>query len=480
MKKIIILFVFAFLATIISCKKITDLNENKKAATKVPSEFLFSNAIKALVDQENTSSVNLNVFRAFSQYWTETSYTDESRYDVFKRKIPDAEFTAIYRDVLSDFKECKRIIDAETETESTTPQKKNKKAIVEILNVYAFQRLVDIFGDVPYENALGAITSPAYDDAKTIYEKLFTRLDAAIADLNTTEKAFINGDLIYAGNVTKWKAFAYSLKLKMAITVVDVSELKPDQKIISALAGGIITSSAGDAIFSYLDAASNYNPKYTAINGRTDWVAANTIIDIMNSRKDPRISKFFDGNLPGVGVYVGGVYGTTNSYDAFSHLAPAIYAKTKSAVLINYTELQFYLAEAAGRGIAGLSTAQAESYYNEGIKASILSWGGLAADATTYLNNPAVAYTTAAGADYKEKIGVQAWLAYYDRGLLGWTTWRRLDAPKFNVPPGLKLTDIPTRFTYPIEEQTLNAANYQNAAKAINGDKLTSKLFWDK
>jgi hypothetical protein len=476
MKKIIILFVFAFLATILSCKKITDLNENKKAATKVPSEFLFSNAIKALVDQENTSSVNLNVFRAFSQYWTETSYTDESRYNVFKRKIPDAEFSNIYRDVLSDLKECKRIIDAETETESTTPQKKNKKAIVEILNVYTFQRVVDVFGNVPYENALGASTSPSYDDAKTIYEKLFNRLDAAIADLNTNEKAFIKGDLIYAGSVTKWKAFAYSLKLKMAITVADVSVLNPDQKITSALAGGIITSSAGDAIFSYLDAASNYNPKYTDINGRTDWVAANTIIDIMNSRKDPRLSKFFDGNLPG-GVYAGGVYGATNNYASFSQLAPAIYAKTKSAVLINYTELQFYLAEAAGRGIAVPGTA--ESYYNEGIKASILSWGGSSADATTYLSNPAVAYTTAAGADYKEKIGVQAWLAYYDRGLLGWTTWRRLDTPKFNPPPGMKLTDIPTRFTYPIEEQTLNAANYQNAASAIGGDKLTTKLFWD-
>ena len=92
---------------------------------------------------------------------------------------------------------------------------------------------------------------------------------------------------------------------------------------------------------------------------------------------------------------------------------------------------------------------------------------------------PEVAYTTALGTN-NQKIGLQSWIASYDRGLLGWTTWRRLDAPLFNPPPDLDNTDIPTRFTYPISEQTINGKNYKAASAAIGGDKLTTKLFWDK
>ena len=108
---------------------------------------------------------------------------------------------------------------------------------------------------------------------------------------------------------------------------------------------------------------------------------------------------------------------------------------------------------------------------------SIIAWGGTAADATTYLANPSVTYSSAT---YKDKIGTQAWIAYYNRGLIAWTTWRRLDAPVLNPPPGMTNADIPTRYTYPINEQTLNGANYTTAASAVGGDKITTKLFWDK
>ena len=71
--------------TMVSCKKLEEFNNNPKLATEVPSGTLFANATKNLVDQETTPSVNLNVFRAFAQYWTETTYIDESRYDLSAR-----------------------------------------------------------------------------------------------------------------------------------------------------------------------------------------------------------------------------------------------------------------------------------------------------------------------------------------------------------------------------------------------------------
>jgi len=81
------------------------------------------------------------------------------------------------------------------------------------------------------------------------------------------------------------------------------------------------------------------------------------------------------------------------------------------------------------------------------------------------------------------KIGLQSWLANYTRGLEGYTTWRRLDYPIFNLPTSItSYTDIPVRFTFPVNEQTLNAARYNEAAKALGagGDKVTTKIFWDK
>ena len=107
-------------------------------------------------------------------------------------------------------------------------------------------------------------------------------------------------------------------------------------------------------------------------------------------------------------------------------------------------------------------------------------WGVSGADAATYMAQANVAWATAAG-DWKQKIATQEWLSFYIRGLEAWTTWRRLDAPQMNLPPTPETDDrqVPKRFTYPINEQTLNATNYYSAADAVGGDLMSTKLFWD-
>ena len=144
---------------------------------------------------------------------------------------------------------------------------------------------------------------------------------------------------------------------------------------------------------------------------------------------------------------------------------------------MDYPEIAFGLAEAAARGYSVGGTA--EDFYNKAVTASIKYWGGSDADVATYLKNPLVAYTTAKGT-YKQKIGTQKYLALYNRGFEAWTEWRRLDAPTFNVPANKTYAEIPVRFTFPVGEQTLNKANWTAASTAIGGDKLTTKLFWDK
>jgi hypothetical protein len=110
MKKIIIVFIAVLGLNFMSCKKLDEMNIDSKSATKVPSSTLFANALRNLVDQETITSVNFNVFRAFAQYWTETTYPDESNYDITTRQIPDREFRTIYRDVLSNLNEAKKLL----------------------------------------------------------------------------------------------------------------------------------------------------------------------------------------------------------------------------------------------------------------------------------------------------------------------------------------------------------------------------------
>jgi hypothetical protein len=147
---------------------------------------------------------------------------------------------------------------------------------------------------------------------------------------------------------------------------------------------------------------------------------------------------------------------------------------------MTYSEVLFYLAEAAARGYSVGVTAEAA--YNAGITESILWWGGTQQDADDYLAYPDVAYTTAKG-DWKQKIAYQSWTASYINGLLGYTTWRRLDYPVLNITPTndeiQEVTDIPVRFTFPVNEQSLNEANYAAASEAIGGDNLLTKIFWD-
>lgn len=479
MKKTLI--AISVILTFSACKKLEDLNVDKKNASEVPSATLLSNAEKNLMDQVWTPLVNNNVLRLFSQYWTETTYVDESNYNITTRKIPDNEFLVIYRDVLKDLKESARLVPLESDLISTAKEKKNRLAIIEILNVYAYQRLVDIFGNVPYSQSLNIDNIlPAYDDAEQIYADLFNRLDAAIGDLDVNANSFKDADIIYAGDALKWKRFAASLKLKMAITVADVGSLNPSAKAADAISKGVFTSMDQSAFFAYQVVTPNTaNPVWAQLvnSGRHDYVATNTLVDTLKGLKDPRLPFYCDGNMKDNNnnvIYVGGPYAANNDYTLYTHVANSIQQKDSKGILLDYTEVLFYQAEAAQRWNTGGS---AEDFYKQGITSSILFWGGTQQQADDYLNNPDVKYSSS---NFKASIGTQAWIAYFNRGDLGWTTWRRLDAPIFNPPAGLSISDIPTRYTYPISEQTVNGANYTKAALAIGGDKLTTKLFWDK
>jgi hypothetical protein len=487
-KKYLILMVLV--ASLASCTdKFEEFNTDGKSPTIVPGESLFTNAQKQLSDQVSSTEVNLNVWKLFSQYWTETTYTNEATYDIINRTIADNTYRQYYDGFLKDFKEAATIIEAGTPTGRVGDgerEKANKLAIIDLLTVYSYQQLVDIFGNIPYSQAIDIkIIGPAYDDAFVIYTDLLARVNSDLTKLDASAGSFGSADLFYAGNVSKWIKFGNSLKVKLAVNLADYDQnlSKTNMEAAAPLA---FTSNSDNALMAYGSSSPNTNPLYKdlVLSGRDDFIPANTVVDIMNSLDDPRRDMYFanpvdTSTVAGVVklAYLGGTYGVPSDIADYSHISGTIEEPAFPGILLTYDEVLFYLAEGAARGFNVGATP--EKLYNDAITASFEFWNVPEASVAAYLAKPAVAYGTAAGT-WKQKIGTQAWIAFYTRGLEGYTSWRRLDFPILNHPPLTTYANIPKRFTYPVNEQTLNKDNYTKASAAIGGDLLTTKLFWDK
>ncbi len=480
MKKYLIIISAAFLMLLLSCTKdITRFNEETKAPSNVPPATLFSNAVRTLVDVLTSANVNTNVFRFTVQHWAATTYQDEPNYDFGTRNIPQTWWLIMYRNALTDLKESKKLIAAIEPGGVNISEaiQKNQLAIIDIMEVYVYSNLVNTFGNVPYTESNDIENLfPKYDDAKTIYDDLFIRLDKDIADLDEGAEGFSSiADFFYGGDVAMWSKFANSLKVRLAMTIADADAAKA-KSAFEAAEPNAFTSSADNAVFHYQKNTPNTNPIWVDLvqSGRADMVAGAPLIDQLKTLGDPRLSLYFAPNNDG--DYDGGIVGANNTFAETARPSDQVQAPDFPSVILDYSEIEFYRAEAKERGFTVSGTA--EEHYNKAIRASILDWGGTDAEATAYLAKPAVKYATAAGA-WKQKIGFQKWIALYNRPATGWLEIRRLDFPVLQ-PPANPDSGFPNRFPYPANEQTLNPENYSKAASDIGGDKVETKLFWDK
>lgn len=477
MKKVSYIIILSLLITTACTKNIERFNEETKRAAIVPAGTLFSNATRNMADIVASASVNTNPFRFTIKHWAMAVYQDEAQYDFNTRNIPQTWWTTFYRDALLDLKESARIIGENTTLDPVV--KENQLAIVDIMQVFGFQVLVNTFGDIPYTQALDPENQfPVYDDAKTVYLDLLSRLTQDIGKLNTSAGAFSSAeDLVYKGSVAKWVKFANSLRLKMGMIIADVDE-GAAKSAVEASDAGAMASADDNASFAYLGATPNTNPLYADIvlGGRGDYVAAEDLMDPLIDMNDPRKPFFFGTN--NAGNYQGGVVGTVNTFADMSKPGDKVSEATAPFLFLDYVETEFYRAEAKERGYNVAGTAA--DHYSNAIKASIIWWGGTAAEATTYLARPDVAYATATG-DWKRKIGFQKWIGLYNRPFEGWIEMRRLDQPQLSLAVGA-ISGFPNRYLYPNNEQQLNGENYKNAVGKLTGgeDKVETKLFWDK
>ncbi|QWG10352.1 SusD/RagB family nutrient-binding outer membrane lipoprotein [Flammeovirga kamogawensis] len=490
----------------ISCtSEYEEINTDPKKPLTIDAAYLISTTEQKLVDVEQNPSVNWSNTRLFAQYWMQVQYVAESQYYIDNRDI-NGTIWDYYYILLNDLMDAKAIVEGEREV---IPEQEytNKMAIIKVLESYAWLQLTDFFTDVPYEEALGSnqVIYPKYDDAQSIYMKTLGVLEEVV-NSDLSGKAFTSTDIIYKGDMTKWKDFAGSIMMRMAMRIADVDAANSKKYFDLAASKGYIKDIEGEAMFPYKSTFPNANPVFeywdvTGSNRPIEFNMANTLVDVLNDLEDPRRPFYIDNNLQEVQfdskgdtlkdadgevitkvIYKGILYGgASTSFSKYSHIAPSYQQDpTQVGKLFSIVETFFIQSEQAAR--QG-NTTQAQMYYNEGITASMKEWGVEDVDITAYLAQANVDYSTllSSGKTFKEIIGLQKWIANYNSPFNGWREAIRLGgAPLAPPAEGPSRNIIIQRYTYPSSEQQLNPTNRSTAASRIGGDKLETQMWWQK
>jgi hypothetical protein len=389
------------------------------------------------------------------------------------------------------------------------------------MKVLIFHRITDIYGDVPYFKAgLGFYSrnfTPTYDKQQDIYPDMLKELSEAATALDAS-KDVASGDMIYNGDVVKWKKFAYSLMLRLGMRLTKVDPALAKTWAERAAAGGPMTSISDNASIKHSESGGRptvnrisqvLNLPYEIPNIR--W--SRTFIDYLQTNADPRLGILAElpppppnenklgaaGNstpasqkgmpngydVQGGATDISTAPGYPGSLNGYSRPINRFYAKMDGiTMLMTYAEVELMLTEAKERGWNVTGTAA--SHYDAGVRAAMKSleqWdaGAAIADAaiTTYL--AAHPYVSATGL---QQINSQYWVATVFNDYESFANWRRSGFPTLtpvNYPGNVTGGTIPRRLIYPQSEASVNGPNYNDAISRLSGgDKLTSRVWWDK
>ncbi|HWB91400.1 MAG TPA: SusD/RagB family nutrient-binding outer membrane lipoprotein, partial [Puia sp.] len=274
-------------------KDVTKLNNDPKNPKTIAYNALFTRGQYELSNLLNTADYDYNPQNFFEQYWQETTYLNESQYDIFYRGIPDLDWNVLYLDVLANLVRADSLAKIQI---TDAGQLANVHAQIDITEVQAFYYLLTTFGNVPYSDDFNLLNNafPKYDDAMTVYKALLTRLTADIVALNASDGVG-SADQVYGGDIDAWKKFAYSLALKMGITIADVDDATA-KATIEAAAQNVFKSNDDNAYFGYTSSPPYVNPIYNfmVLGARIqDFVGCTTFVNQLQSDNDPRLPLYF-------------------------------------------------------------------------------------------------------------------------------------------------------------------------------------------
>jgi hypothetical protein len=484
---------------------LTNSNVNPNSPTDAPVGPVFTNAATAAIPRwmSNFRSAGL-----LAGQTAEVQYPDEDRYVRLDASSTGGLFTTPYSGELEDFQ-----------------QVINKAVVLKrpatygpalVLQAWDLSYMTDTFGDIPWSQALKAdsgVFTPTYDTQQQVYTAIFAQLTKASTEMATSvpsEPTLGSADPVYQGNVAKWERFANTLHARLAMRIVNVDPATASAELSKALSapGGVFTSNADNATLNYPGDGVFDNPIAGGLKTRDDFRMSQVLMNLLISLNDPRVAiqaaptvdytngkagaaqyagmpngllteaagKYFNiASRPGLIFYPGATtYGTLGGNGAKQPL-----------IFLTFEELQFVLAEAAERGMGGLTAAAAAGYYNAGITASMQRWASYIGatpitptQIATYLAQPSVVYQ--GGTAGLKQIANQRFIALFTDGYNAWAEWRRTCQPAtIKHGPGTIFPYVPRRYFYATNENSANSENVAAAVAHQGPDNMQTSVWWD-
>lgn len=404
----------------------------------------------------------------------------------------------------------------------------NLDAVGGIFKVNTLSFVSDVYGDVPYSAGLQAeegVTQPEYDSQSVAYLGMLNELETSLNSLNPGGDP-IRNDVMYGGDLSKWRKFGYSVMLKMALRLVKVDPAAAQTWAQKAVAGGVFASPDDDALIPSDQANGYANQNANALNVVDDvyevrW--SKEMIDFLKSTNDPRLPIVAEVPPPGLAANRDGVIegnsdpavqiGLPNGFDlaagqfdisnhpdfpgptgsggdvaaigAYSRPTGIYRDRDAPIFALTYAEVQLLLADAAVRGLVSGSAAD---YYRNGVEAAFTTIGKFggrtvsASEATSYLNaNPLDLSSPEAAL---EMINEQIWAttSLLANFVEAWNNWKRTGYPELtpvDFPGNFASGQIPRRQPYPAGESSVNSESLNNAISRMGGDDWITRTWWD-
>jgi hypothetical protein len=371
--------------------------------------------------------------------------------------------------------------------------------ISQICQAWIYSLLTDTYGDVPYSQALQGKTgnfAPSFDKQQDIYLDLFKKLEEANTLLAGAPNVLAASDPVYGGNALKWQKFGNTLYLRMLLRISGKAEASANaiakiKDILTTNAATYPTMASNDdsAILRWTGTGYLTSPFVGGVREQ-DWRApdiAEFFINNLNRWQDPRLTQgrfsigSFQGSYAGVpSGYAPGEVIVRKSYFLSTTSLTTLMTEPLMGNIMNYSELQFILAEAAAKSWIA---SPASGYYKNGVLSGITLWyPPFATPIDTYLTAADITLDDAVPLDQKmEMIHLQKYYSLFGTDFQQWFEYRRTGHPF--LPKGSGLVNggiMPARLTYPVYVQSSNPANYRAAVAAQGPDEINTMVWWQK
>ncbi len=533
LKQILCTLAVIFFVAACDTQELHDLNINPQAVNEIDLNYLFTAAELGIASNGSTGDNRYTDWRtniglastAIQQLATPGSISAAGNFYRHNEETASAPFEFTYNDQLKNIAEILKQTGPGGYAEGTL---NNTRNAARILRAFSFQRITDFYGAIPYFEAnrgIEGIFFPAYDNQSAIYQDLLNELDEATAAMSGPDAAFARADMIYEGDISKWKKWGYSLMLRLAMRISNVDPGTADTYVSKAVAGGVFTSN-DDNVWVPMDVGpSEWQDQngisrafYPGDGGNQSYLSAKLITFLKGTDPnsvaddDPRlmilsggIAKWDAAGWTPINTDPLDQKGIPNghSQSAIDALegGPVILEETFSRInylmlddddpymIMNHAEVEFLLAEALETGIGSGISGTATAHYEAGVRSAMQMYAGNKHDfprgydpGLTVSDAEVDAYLAAYPYDVHkpalEMIGEQLWVSKFFNWWDAWSDWRRTGYPTL-VPFTTDASPvtggiIPLRLPYPTTEVAANP-NFNQASK----NNYTSPLWWD-